>query len=243
MDRNIITFIWFSLFLFYFESGRAETIERQYAITSKFTQTVTYDYLVVLPENFQPDQTLPLVLFLHGSAERGNHLEMVKKKGPFKKMEELKLRAILVAPQCPKGQFWNSEVLAELLDEVESKYSVDSARIYVTGLSMGGNGTWKLASHQPERFAAIAPICAGGNPSKVNKLANLPIWAFHGELDDIIPLEKAKKMIDAVKKTGGTPKFTVYPGVGHDSYTSTYNNPEFYEWLFAQRREPVKGQP
>ncbi len=237
MKRNIITLVWFSLLVFCFEPCRAETIERQYTISTELTRTVTYEYLVVLPENFQPDQKLPLVLFLHGSAERGNHLENVKKKGPFKKMEELKLRAILVAPQCPKGQSWTSEVLADLLDEVENKYRIDTARIYVTGLSMGGNGTWKLATHQPERFAAIAPICAGRDPSEVHKLAKLPIWAFHGELDDVIPLEKAKKMIDAVKKAGGTPKFTVYPGVRHDSYTSTYNNPEFYEWLFAQKRE------
>ena len=127
-------------------------------------------------------------------------------------------------------------MLAALLDQIETDYRIDPDRIYLTGLSMGGYGTWSLASHQPERFAAIAPICGGGDTAQAHKIADLPIWAFHGDADSVVALAKTQEMIDAVTEAGGTPKFTIYPGVGHDSWTATYNNPEFYEWLFAQQR-------
>ena len=176
------------------------------------------------------------MLFLHGAGERGENLQQVKKHGPFSKLKELKSDCILVAPQCPKGEGWEPIALAKLLDEVESKYAIDPSRVYVTGLSMGGYGTWALAGLQPERFAVIAPICGGGNPADAAKLSKVPIWAFHGDADKAVLLEKGQAMVDAVKAAGGTPRFTIYPGVGHDSWTQTYNDPEFYSWLFAQKR-------
>lgn len=205
--------------------------------SKSMTKTHTYEYLVILPDDYDSSKKLPLILFLHGAGERGNDLQSVKKHGPFKALEKGKQQVILVAPQCPLGEGWHPEVLAGLLDEVEKEYLVDSSRIYVTGLSMGGYGTWSLAALTPERFAAVAPICGGGNPADAKKLVGVPLWAFHGDKDTAVTLEKGKAMIDSLIEAGGNPKFTIYEGVGHDSWTQTYENPEFYEWLFAQQRK------
>jgi predicted peptidase len=127
-------------------------------------------------------------------------------------------------------------VLNALLDSVTRHYRVDKKRVYLTGLSMGGYGTWALAAAHPEKFAAIAPICGGGNPADAPKLAKLPIWVFHGGKDTTVPLQRSQEMVDAIKSAGGDPKFTIYPDAGHDSWTETYNNPEFYQWLLSQAR-------
>lgn len=198
---------------------------------------VKYEYLLVLPEPFRPERKLPLILFLHGAGERGSKLEIVNRAGPFRRMKEWKIEAILLAPQCPEDQdTWRPEALARLLDQVERVYSIDKSRVYLTGLSMGGEGVWSLAGLQPERFAAIAPICGEGNPEDAAKLAKIPIWAFHGSEDLIVPAKNGLAMIEAVRAAGGNPKFTVYQGVGHDSWTQTYNDPEFYRWLLSQKR-------
>jgi len=126
--------------------------------------------------------------------------------------------------------------LAALLDEIEGSYAVDPNRIYVTGLSMGGIGTWHLATAYPQRFAAIAPICGYGNPSTVCAIRHLPVWAFHGADDEMVPLERGQATVDALRACGGNVMFTVYPGVGHDSWTQTYANPQLYTWLLQQRR-------
>jgi predicted peptidase len=123
-----------------------------------------------------------------------------------------------------------------LLDEVLKRYRVDLDRVYVTGNSMGGNGTWALAAKCPERFAAIAPICGVGDASSTGRLKNVPTWAFHGADDRVVPPEKSERMIAALKKAGGDAKLTVYPGVGHDAWTATYANPRFYEWLLQHNR-------
>lgn len=126
--------------------------------------------------------------------------------------------------------------LVALIDDIGSKYKVDPDRIYVTGLSMGGFGSWRLAAYAPERLAAIAPICGGGETYWTKQFFHLPVWAFHGAKDTGVPLERTQSMIDALKKNGGDPKLTVYPEAGHDSWTETYDNPEFYEWLLMQKR-------
>jgi predicted peptidase len=113
---------------------------------------------------------------------------------------------------------------------------VDPDRVYLTGLSMGGYGTWSLAAAHPERFAAIVPICGGGNPADAAKLASLPVWVFHGAKDPTVPLERSKEMVEAIKSAGGNPRFTIYPEAGHDSWTETYNNPELYQWLLEQKK-------
>ncbi len=203
----------------------------------------TIDYLLYLPENYnKSNKKWPLILFLHGAGERGNALELVAKHGPPKFAGEKgkSLPFIVVSPQCPQGKWWSDRQqltrLLALLDDVEKNYRVDKKRIYLTGLSMGGYGTWHLAAAAPERFAAIAPICGGGNPHDAEKLASLPIWAFHGAHDQAVPLAQSKRMVDAVKKQGGKPKFTVYPEAGHDSWSASYNNPELYRWFLSQQK-------
>ena len=138
--------------------------------------------------------------------------------------------------QASKNDAFSPNVLNALLDRMIDVYNVDQERIYITGLSMGGYGTWALAEKIPDRLAAIAPICGGGHPEKVDNLKNLPIWVFHGSDDMVVPMEESQKMVDALKKAGGKVKFTVYSGIGHDSWTETYSNDQLYEWLLAQKR-------
>jgi len=147
------------------------------------------------------------------------------------------LRAtIVVSPQCPRGRYWLVPVLTGLLEELSSRYRVDEARIYVTGISMGAYGTWRLAAAQPERLAAIIPICGGGDPSTACEMKDLPIWAFHGARDPLVPLEESEVMVQAVRNSGGTVRFTIYPEAGHDCWTETYAKPDWHEWLLKHRR-------
>jgi predicted peptidase len=131
-------------------------------------------------------------------------------------------------------------MLKSLLDEIELKYNVDKNRIYLTGLSMGGIATWSLAIENPERFAAIIPISARGYSQDVCVLKNVPVWAFHGAKDDIIPLKDGEKMVNTLKECGGNVKFTVYSEAGHDAWTVTYNNPELYDWFLSQSLDHTK---
>ncbi len=205
------------------------------------TIKVEMGYLLSLPKDYETKESWPLVLFLHGSGERGDDLELVKKHGPPKLIGEGKeFPFIVVSPQCPGSQSWRAIELTALLDEVTRTQKVDQDRIYVTGLSMGGFATWELAAFAPTRFAAIAPICGGGDPGWTRRFKHLPTWAFHGAKDLGVPVERSQEMIDAMTKYGGTPKLTIYPEAEHDSWTETYNNPEFYEWLLAQKRADIK---
>ena len=177
---------------------------------------------------------------MHGAGERGDDIEVVKKHGPPKLVDAGEdIQAIIVSPQCPTGEWWNNKVeaLAALLDEIEASYRVDPDRIYVTGLSMGGFGSWALATEQPDRFAAIVPICGGAVLLSAFQLTKLPIWAFHGEADSVVPVEESRRMVEALQRFGSTQaKLTIYPGVNHDSWTQTYENPEVWEWMLSQKR-------
>lgn len=199
-------------------------------------QTNGYRYLLFLPRNDE-EESRPLLLFLHGAGERGRDPALVKKLGVPKIVEEQEnFPFIAVSPQCPQGQYWSIPVLSKLLDEVESLYRVDKERVYVTGVSMGGYGTWQLAIEQPHRFAAIAPICGGGNSHEVCRIKHVPVWTFHGAEDRIVPLSESSRMVDALRKCGGNVKFTVYPEAGHDSWTETYDNPALFEWFLKHRK-------
>ena len=198
---------------------------------------VTMNYLLSLPKEYEKQESWPLLVFLHGSGERGDNLDLVKVHGPPKLIAAGKeYPLIVVSPQCPKDGRWENLELHCLLDEIVEKYKVDQDRIYLTGLSMGGFGCWSLAAHRPERFAAVVPICGGGEPGSAKRLVSLPIWVFHGAKDEAVKLERSEKMVEALKKEGGSPKFTVYPDAGHDSWTETYDNPALYEWLLQQKR-------
>jgi predicted peptidase len=198
---------------------------------------VKLNYLLFLPEGYdKADKPFPMILFLHGAGETGDNLSMVKKHGPPKIVEKKKdFPFIVVSPQAPR-RGWNPEALSALLDDVVAHYKVDKDRIYLTGLSMGGFGTWALAAAYPEKFAAIVPICGGGNPAIANKIKDIPTWVFHGGKDRAVPVKRSEDMVKALKEAGGHPKFTVYPEAGHDSWTKAYNDPALYKWLLEQKR-------
>jgi len=208
-------------------------------VTALLTYEKTVRYLVYVPPAYTADHgEWPLVLFLHGAGERGTDLELVKKHGPPKLVGEGKeFPFILVSPQCPDGEFWSEHALRALLDQVERRYRIDRSRILLTGLSMGGNGTWKLAMLCPDRFAALAPVCGWGDTTMVNILKNVPTWVFHGKKDPVVPFAASETMVRRLKAAGGNVRFTEYPDAGHDSWTATYDNPEFYAWLLAQKRQ------
>ncbi len=210
----------------------------------KITKPIACDYLLFLPRDYgreRGSKRWPLILFLHGAGERGENLELVKKHGLAKIVETRPdFPCIVVSPQCPEDGWWSSEVLAALLDEVEKKHRVDERRICVTGLSMGGFGTWQLAIDYPHRFAAIAPICGGGNTLLVPRIAHLPIWTFHGAKDRVVPIEYSRAMVRSLRQHGAKPKFTIYPDAVHDSWTRTYENPRLYKWLLDATRKRTK---
>jgi predicted peptidase len=180
-----------------------------------------------------------MLLFLHGAGERGSDLEKVKVHGPPKIVEKQKdFPFIVVSPQCPEDDWWTDkvEVLIHLLDDIVARYNVDTGRIYLTGLSMGGYGSWALAAEHLERFAAVAPICGGGNRIMAHRLKDIPVWAFHGAKDPVVPLKQSEEMVSAIKALGGDARLTVYPDAGHDSWTETYNNKELYDWFLKHRK-------
>ena len=204
----------------------------------RITKPVGCRYLLAPPAGAdRPETGWPMVLFLHGAGERGNDLDRVCKHGPPKLVAQGRtFPFVLVSPQCPAHQWWHTDMLNALVDEVVAGRDVDENRIYVTGMSMGGFGTWSLALAYPDRFAAIAPICGGGPPYVADRLGRLPVRAFHGAKDEIVPLYESQRMVDALRACGGDAELTVYPDAGHDSWTQTYDDPAFWEWLLAQRR-------
>ncbi|OHB65656.1 MAG: phospholipase [Planctomycetes bacterium RBG_13_62_9] len=202
-------------------------------------------YLLYVPEGYgqNKEQKWPLVLFLHGAGERGDNLEAVKKHGPPKLIGQGKdFPFIVVSPQCPFGKWWTEMVddLTALLDEVESKYAVDSSQVYLTGLSMGGFGSWTLGCRHPERFAAIAPICGGGEWYLAERLRSVPVWAFHGAKDPVVSVRESEEMVTALQKAGGDVQLTIYPEAQHDSWTETYNDPKLYEWFLSHHKSEAK---
>ncbi len=221
-----------------------DLIERGGQHTQTFEKTVTKtlscNYLLFLPENYgEQEKDWPLMLFLHGAGERGYDLQKVKVHGPPKIVEKQKdFPFIVVSPQCPGGVWWDEklDVLTNLLDDIVAKYDVDEERVYLTGLSMGGYGTWALASRYPDRFAAIAPICGGGTHIMALGLNKVPIWAFHGAKDQRVPVGESERMVETINARGGNAKLTIYLDAGHDSWTESYENQELYDWLLEHRR-------
>jgi predicted peptidase len=196
-------------------------------------------YLLYLPENYDSDsnQYYPLLLFLHGGGEVGDSLELVKKHGPPALIANgHKFPFVVLSPQNPIDQLWDDNILINLLDEIMSIYRVERDRIFLTGMSRGAFGAWRLAIQYPDKFAALVPICGGGTPSYVCRIKNLPTWVFHGAKDKTIPLSKSVEMVEALQNCGGNVKLTVYPEAGHDSWTETYSNPELYDWLMNQSK-------
>jgi predicted peptidase len=204
--------------------------------------------LLYLPEDYRASngKRWPLLLFLHGAGERGTNLKRVAKHGPPKLVDQGKqFPFVIVSPQCPAGRTWNDEALLALMKKIISTHRIDETRVYLTGLSMGGYGVWSLAVNFPEYFAAAAPVCGGGNGIDVllaegarkRALQSLPLWAFHGANDTVVPVSESRRMLTALKLAGcRRVKLTVYPRTGHDSYTRTYNDPRLYEWFLKHKR-------
>ena len=213
-------------------------------LNKEITVKVKLQYLVYLPPDYKKDKKeWPLVLFLHGAGERGTDLNFVNRNGPTKLVEEGKdFQFIMISPQCPLGQRWDALELSALLDEIEKIYRVDKNREYVTGLSMGGEGTWKLIMAEPNRFAAAAPVCGRTGSSYLDacKLKDLPLWVFHGAMDDVVTLDESVRMVKALEQCGNDVKFTVYPKANHNAWDETYNNEELYKWLLEQNLDKNK---
>jgi predicted peptidase len=208
------------------------------------------NYLFFLPQDYgkEPRKKWPVILFLHGVGERGDgltDLELVKMYGPPMLVEQqADFPFLVLSPQCPTDSSWDDHLddLDALLDEVVNTYAVGTDRVYVTGLSMGGFGTWKLALRYPRRFAAIVPIAGGHTfgsdsvPEKICDLKDTPVWAFHGALDTAVLPSQSEVMVEALRACGGDVQFTLYPDAEHDSWTETYRNPELYAWLLQHTR-------
>lgn len=214
-------------------------------------QVLDANYLLFLPHGYEArsKKRWPLILFLHGAGERGDDIWKVAVHGPPKiDATETNFPFIVVSPQCPDGQMWSNDLLLALLDNVGKKYAVDTHRVYLTGLSLGGFGTWDLAMAHPEKFAAIAPISGGGetlpitlakfyDPAKLAYLKTLPVWAFHGGQDPVVNVQNSELMVNALKDAGCTNvQLTVYPEAKHDAWTQTYANPELFAWFLKHSR-------
>lgn len=246
-----------------------ELMQTRQKFQAQFSQKVEVGYLLYLPPGYEAKaaRKWPLILFLHGAGERGTNLavvaahgppKLVKKNPPVPKNETdaarqnreaatrlLAEKFIVVSPQCPPDQSWDPDVLLGLLDIVIATQKVDPGRVYLTGLSMGGFGSWALLGKAPERFAAIAPICGGGNSidillpgrGKAAALKSLGVWAFHGAKDPAVAVGESERMVNTIRKAGVKDvQLTVYPEAQHDSWTETYNNPKLYEWFLAHER-------
>ena len=214
-------------------------------------QILAADYLLFLPDGYgaAAAKRWPLILFLHGAGERGTDIWLVAKHGPPKiDTSATNFPFIVVSPLCPAGQMWSDDLLLALLDEIERKYPVDKQRVYLTGLSMGGFGAWSLGLKHPERFAAIAPICGGGETlpiilaqgfdrAQLPLLQSLGVWAFHGGKDPTVSPEESEHMVKALNAAGcADVKLTIYPEAQHDSWTQTYANPDLFAWFLEHSR-------
>jgi predicted peptidase len=220
-------------------------------------------YRLYQPAVLEKGKTYPLVLFFHGAGERGSD-----NRGQFERLRGLnfweKHPCFVLAPQCPKRNAegdqkwvdtsfgapshtmketpaWQMKLAMEVLDQTIKSNPIDARRIYVTGLSMGGFATWEILQREAEKFAAAAPVCGGGDPAFAPKLAKLPLWVFHGAVDDVVLPIRSRDMVAAIKAAGGSPKYTEYSGAGHDVWSATYSNPAVWDWLFAQRKTDMPG--
>lgn len=214
-------------------------------------------YLLLRPKDFDPasGKKCPLLVFLHGAGERGdNNRAQIVHGRPFFLNAAEKYGALVVAPQCPNNAQWVDvpwsaprhtapkapskpmKRLLELLDQLRKEYPIDADRNYVMGLSMGGFGTWDMIQRDPDRYAAAVPICGGGDTDLAARLAKLPVWVYHGAKDGVVMTSRSRDMVEAIRKAGGTPKYSELPSIGHNAWSIAFNDPELPGWLFAQKR-------
>lgn len=196
-----------------------------------------YAWQLFLPETYPAsgDRRWPLLIFLHGSGERGDDIARVKVHGPPKVADRNPaFPFVTVSPLLPAGEDWDIARLDAILDHVAARLRIDPARIYLTGLSRGGHASWRWGAADPGRFAAVAPVSGRGDPSQACRLKDTPVWAFHGDRDDIVTPFGSFAMVEALRSCGGiAPRLTIYPDTGHDAWTRTYDDPALYDWLLA----------
>lgn len=223
------------------ESSR-QTVKQLPAPFASRTDNLNDQFWLYLPDRYaESPEKLPLIIYLHGSSRRGRDIEQVKANGLPPVLDSRDdFEFVVASPQAlsnyPWQVSWRPDDLILLLDHLLAEYNIDPRRVYLTGLSMGGYGTWACIAEHPDRFAAAIPICGGGDPDLGKKIGPLPVWAFHGDADNVVPVERSIEMVDAVNAAGGKARLTRYLKVGHDSYTQTYANPEIYLWLLEQKR-------
>jgi predicted peptidase len=206
-------------------------------------------YVVFVPHDYDGKKLYPVILFLHGAGEtkdpngkkKSGKMPVEVGIGPAIKKREKSFNFVVVIPRA-EGFGWsaqsaNGKRAIAILDEVMQQYKIDPQRQYLTGLSMGGMGTWSLAVAYPQRWAAIVPICGRGDPSAAVKIKHLPCWCFHGDADKVVPVSGSRDMIEALRKAGGQPQYTEYPGVGHNCWDRAYNTDELYQWLLEHTRK------
>lgn len=214
-------------------------------------------YRLFIPQSYDKRKKYPLVLWLHGGAGRGNdNLKQISGGNTIgshvwtSSKNQLTNPCFVVAPQCPSGELWATldtaeptkrlKLVLELLQGLKRAYNLDEQRFYVAGQSMGGFGTWAIISQNLDIFAAAIPICGGGNETEAPKLTSMPIWAFHGEKDEAVSVERSRKMIAAIREAGGKAKYREYKGAGHVIWEKVFSEPDLIEWLFAQRKSQRK---
>ena len=199
-----------------------------------------FNYVKYLPVDYDETKKYPLVFFLHGAGQRGDDLDVAMEHGYMKHVREdgTQYPFIFIAPQCPKEKYWGcyTESLIAFLNEMITELSVDEKRVYLTGLSMGGTGTWMLAMACPEKFAAIAPVCGSGICWYGGVLKEVPIYAFHGDCDTTVPVTESVYMVSRVNAYGGHAKIKIYYGCGHNCWDQVYSDDELWKWLLTHAR-------
>ncbi|KIA98414.1 phospholipase [Flavobacterium sp. KMS] len=221
--------------LFSFISFAQTTVNGK--IKTEIIQKHELGYALHIPADIKEKK--PLLIFLHGSGEKGTDIEKVKIHGPFKYLKDHKLDAYVLAPQCPEGEEWDAEVLYRLILKIQKENNIDSDRIYVTGLSLGGWGTWNLAFAHPDMFAAIVPISGFVDLIQLEqtcKIAKIPTRIFHGLMDDVVNIDYAIAIYKELKKCNSNVELTIFDDAGHDSWSRVYDNQEIYDWMFKQVR-------
>lgn len=202
------------------------------------TGAKSVNYRIFTPKDYSAQKKYPLVISMHGAGERGAD-NLAQLKYPWTHMWsdsaiQAKYPSFAVAPQLAAGADWDPPLLVALVRSLQKEFSLDSTRLYVMGLSMGGNATWRIITDNPLVFAAALPVCGWGTPSKASNLLKEKIWAFHGDADATIPVSQTRDMVNAIKALGGSLKYTEYPGVGHESWINAAKEPGVVDWVFSQ---------
>lgn len=204
--------------------------------TATITKQVSAPYLLYVPPEYddQAGRSWPFILFLHGAGQCGEDLVHVRDEGlPQFIARTPGFPFVVAAPQCPCGEWWDIDMLSALMTTLLEHLNIDKTRLYLTGLSLGGMGTWDLAARHPDWFAAIAPICGPVDAANAPKLKHIPIWVFHGEQDPHVPIAESIDMVEALQREGADVRFTIYPDGGHNVWDDTYSDPELYEWFLS----------